>query len=286
MKVYAPPRAVIAEATESFRIGQIVDLGEGKALSFGQLIDRLASRDLIFIGEVHDNDEHHLIQIQILQALAARWGTLALGMEFFEKPKQESLDRYLRGEIEEEAFLKEVDWNHSWGYSYHFYRPLLLFARQNGLRVLALNAPREIVRKVARNGLAGLEAVERLQIADEIDLDNRAHRDYLLEIYEQHDQGTLKAFNDFYDAQCVWEDTMAQNVAGHFKGKPAKMIVFSGNGHIVQKYGIPDRTARRVPAMMATLMPLPLVSRQTIDRAAADYVWLTRPSPRGHGGSH
>jgi len=283
MKTYAPPRAVIAEATQTFRIGQVVAVDEGKAVSFEQLIDRLASRDLVFIGEVHNNAEHHLIQVQILEALAARWRNLALGMEFFEESRQETLDRYLRGEIEEDAFLKEVDWNHSWGYSYHYYRPLLLFARQNGLKVLALNAPRQIVRKVARKGLEGLDAAERARIAERIDLGNKAHRDYLAEIYKEHDRGTLKDFERFYEAQCVWEDTMAQNIASYIKSRPGRMIVFSGNGHIVQKFGIPDRTAARVQVTMATLMPRSLVNRLEIKRGAADYVWLTRSSPPWHG---
>ena len=59
-----------------------------------------------------------------------------------------------------------------------------------------------------------------------------------------------------------------------------RLVAFTGNGHIVNKFGIPDRTVRRVPASMVTVMPYPLNGNETIDRAAADYVWFTLPSPQ------
>ena len=279
MKIPAPPRAAIKGVSESFQIGQILDLKAGKAVSFGRFIERIASKDLIFFGEVHDNPEHHLMQIQTLQALADCCSPLTIAMEFFERPKQDILDRYIRGELEEAAFLKAVDWKGGWGFDYHLYRPLLLFARQNRIRVLALNAPSDIVKKVARKGLKGLDTAQRDQLAREIDLGNKAHRAYLREIYGGPGHGGLKTFEYFYEAQCVWEETMAQQIAENLGEKGNKMIVFSGNGHIVRKFGIPDRAARRVSVSMATLMPYPLDETVFLDKGLADFLWLTPSFP-------
>jgi len=107
MKPPIPRLASIEGVQGHFRIGRIIHLEEGKAISFDRLIDELGSKDLIFIGEVHDNPEHHLIQVQILQALMARCGPLTVAMEFFQKPQQTILDRYMAGDITEEVFLKE-----------------------------------------------------------------------------------------------------------------------------------------------------------------------------------
>jgi len=89
----------------------------------------------------------------------------------------------------------------------------------------------------------------------------------------------LKDFEFFYEAQCVWEETMAYNLAEHLKSGEGRLIAFTGNGHIVNKFGIPDRTVRRVPASMVTVVPYPLNGKETIDQGIADYVWFTHPSP-------
>ena len=272
-----PIVASIAGFSEVFHRNQIMDLASGKAVSFGEFTDRISSFDIIFAGEVHTNPEHHLIQVQILQALGAGVPSLAVGMEFFQQDHQAFLDRYIMGEATEEEFLESVDWQRTWGYPYHFYRPLLLAAKQGGIRVLALNAPRDIVKKVARQGLGRLEEKERALIPEELDLSNEAHRAYVREIYERHHHAALEEFQFFYEAQCVRDETMARNIA-EFMGKHGgKMIVFSGNGHIIWKFGIPDRTQRRLPVSVATVMPYALHEAADFERGIADYLWLTRP---------
>ena len=280
MKISLPPMATIPGLSGHFRVGQIVDLRSGNVLSFEQLIDQITSKDLIFVGEVHDNPEHHLIQVQVLQALLGCCAPVSVAMEFFQQPEQEFLDRYLRGELTESEFLREVNWQGRWGFSYHFYRPLMLLAKQNGSKVLAINAPNPIVKKVARHGLKGLDEIERNMLARDIDLNNKAHRAYIRKAFEQHGHRDLKYFDYFYEAQCVWEDTMAHNLSEYLKENKTKLIVFTGNGHIIHRFGIPDRTFRRLPVSMVTIMPFPLHETVSIEKESADYVWLTASNPR------
>ena len=274
-----PPMATIAGVAERFRPGQIMDLASGKAIAFEELIAHISSKDLIFVGEAHDNPDHHLIQIQILQAVASRSPSLTMGMEFFQRHQQPILDRYIRGESTEKEFLEAVEWKKTWGFDYHFYRPLMQLARERRYRVLAINAPNDIVRKVARTGLKALEPSERDQLPKEIVLTQDRHRAFLHEIYKEHSPRGLKDFDFFYEAQCVWEETMAYNLAEHLESGKGRLIAFTGNGHIVNKFGIPDRTARRVPVSMVTVMPYPLNGEETIARGIADYLWFTHPSP-------
>ncbi|MEW6666060.1 MAG: ChaN family lipoprotein [Thermodesulfobacteriota bacterium] len=268
------PLATLPGAPGHFGIGQILDLEAGARISFDDLIDRLSSRDLIFVGEVHDNPEHHLVQVQILQALAGL-PPVAMAMEFFQRPAQEILDRYVRGEMKESEFLEAVDWKETWGYDFHLYRPLLQIAREKGIRVLAINAPSSIVRKVARGGLRGLTEEERNLVPSDIDLGNQEHREYLFKAYAEHASPDLKRFEDFYEAQCVWDETMAESLAAHLRDKGGRLVVFAGNGHIIHKFGVPDRTMRRFPVSTATVLPYPLEGGVALERGMADFVWLT-----------
>jgi len=281
-KVRMPPLASIEGIPGHFGKGRIIDLEEGKSISFEQLIDQLQSKELIFVGEVHDNPEHHLIQVQILQALMARHGPLTVAMEFFDESRQPVLDRYLEEEVSETLFLKDVDWVKSWSFPYHFYRPIIFLAKEKGRALLGINVPNNIVKKVARSGLDSLTPEERDQVAKEINLDNQAHRDYLSEVFKKHSHHyQLKNFDYFYQAQCVWEETMAENIARYLADNKGKMVVFTGNGHITDKYGVPERVLRRLQVSLATIVLYPLTDQTILNEKMADYIWLTSDSSAG-----
>ena len=276
-RIPEPVVARIPGATEAFHRNQIVDLASGKAVPFDEFMEDASTRDILFVGEIHDNPEHHLLQVQILQALLTLFPSSAMAMEFFQQDQQGILDRYTLEDMTEEAFLEEIDWKRTWGFPYHFYRPLLLAAKQQRIRVVALNPPRGIVRKVAREGLSALNEEERKQIPRDMDLSNESHKAYVREAYESHEQVDLKNFEFFYQAQCIWEETMARNISEFLKMQNQKVIVFSGNGHIVRKFGIPDRVQRRLPVSVVTIMPFSLRKTVTLERDTADFLWLTGP---------
>lgn len=276
-----PPLAHMEGVQENFGVGDIVHLATGKVLSFDDLIERVASNQLIFIGEVHDNAEHHLIEVQILHALMIRHGLDTVAMEFFQVPQQATVNKYIEEHITEQEFLHELNWKDTWGFQFHFYRPLMMLIREREGKVLAINAPRDVVRKVARSGLDSLAPSERDQLASHIDLTNDRHRAFVLKAYKRHDHPDLKRFDHFYQAQCVWEDTIAENLADHLKTHDEKVVVFAGNGHIVNRFGIPERTYTRRPVSMATIMLYPLTGQTTLEKEMADYAWLTGNSSGG-----
>ena len=79
-------------------------------------------------------------------------------------------------------------------------------------------------------------------------------------------------FDDFYAAQCVWEDAMAQAIVENLKADV--MVVLAGNGHIQYKYGIPDRAYRRAEVAFLTIYPANVGSE--VDLGVADYIWVSK----------
>jgi len=282
-----PPLASVEGVQRHFSQGRIIDLETGKAIDFPDLIDQLGAVDVIFVGEVHNNPEHHLIQVQLLQAIMARYAPpLAVAMEFFDTTRQPVLDRFMNGDLDETNFLKEVDWKNGWRFPYHLYRPILFATRDKGTALLGINAPGAVVKKVSRSGLHSLTPEERHQVARDIDLENKAHREYLSTVFKQHSFGKetphgVKNFDHFYQAQCVWDETMAETIADYMAKQGGKMVVFTGNGHIADKFGIPERVLRRIDVKTATIVLYPLTERTTINKRLADYVWLTSDSRTG-----
>ena len=97
-----PPLAAVEGIQRHFGQGRMIDLKTGKAIDFPDLVDQLGTADVIFVGEVHNNPEHHLIQVQLLQALMARYAPPpAVAMEFFDTTRQPVLDRFMDGDLDE-----------------------------------------------------------------------------------------------------------------------------------------------------------------------------------------
>jgi len=136
---------------------------------------------------------------------------------------------------------------------------------------VAVNVPRSIVEKVARVGLDGLSDDERHQIAQGVDTSKEEHRTYVESVFVAHESDEISVFEFFYEAQCVWEDSMAEAISRALNNK--RMVVITGNGHIEHKFGIPYRAFKRTKVSFRTVMPLAVGTE--VERDAADYIWVT-----------
>lgn len=128
----------------------------GQPLNWRELIQRAKNVDTVFLGENHDDRRGHCLQFRILQDLhqAVSPRPMILSLEMFERDTQTVLDEYLRGFIDERMFLAAA---RPWPNYKDDYRPLVEFAREKGMRVVAANAPRRYVTLTARRGPSVLE---------------------------------------------------------------------------------------------------------------------------------
>jgi len=211
-----------------------------------RIINEVSEKRVIYVGERHDRFSHHMAQLRVIQGLDRQDRRLAVGMEMFQRPFQDVLDRYLDGQIDEKTFLKESEYLKRWRYDYHLYRPIVEYCKEHGIPILALNLPAEISKKVAREGLESLSDKELEQVPVELDWSNTVYKTRLRQIFKEHPEGAIKNFDDFYQAQVLWDETMAQSVHDYLENNPDRqMVVLAGNGHIAFGDGIPSRTCRR-----------------------------------------
>jgi uncharacterized iron-regulated protein len=227
-----------------------------KTISFGEMIDQLLDADLICLGETHDSDLCHRVQLQILKALYARDDRLGVGMEMFQRPYQKEIDRYFRGETSEEDFLRATEYRQRWGFDWSLYRPIVEFCRKNNLPLAALNAPKELTKRVSKVGYAALTDDEKKQLG-EVNFQMKDHRDYWYErIPKMHGlkNPTPEQKEHGYEVMTVWDDYMAASAAQFQHDRNIRrMVVLAGSGHIERGFGIPMRAARRTGGKAATV---------------------------------
>jgi uncharacterized iron-regulated protein len=255
-----------------------------------RLLQKIGTANVIYLGETHDSLADHKAQLGIVKALQEQKPRMAIALEMFQKPYQSAIDGYLNDTLSEADLLEQTQYKKRWGFDWEFYAPILRFAKAKRIPVLALNTPTEITRKVARSGLESLSADDFQWIPprSEIDLSNASYRKRILETYESFHQGkgNSDGFERFFQAQVLWDETMAGAIAQYWLKHPDRQIVvLVGQGHILFGDGIPSRVARRIKAAgrrewkQTTVLLNPSEEIKAKSPGAADFFWISEPQP-------
>ena len=223
---------------------QILDARTGHEVVETAFWTKLATERAVCVGEEHRNPHHHWFQLQVVQHLARVWPHGALGMEMFQRPFQGVLDDYATHRIDATALLSRSGWEDRWGFDFGMYRPIMAAAIDAHQPVLALNAAKELTKKVAHKGIEGLASDERAQLP-QLELHDAAHRAWFDALMEDmggasaHGQKSEEGEPDdkptaerVYSVQVIWDETMADTaakwLASHADGR---LVILAGTGH-------------------------------------------------------
>ena len=270
-----PVQLKIQGIEQPVAVDTILDTATGKTIAFGQLINQLATARVVYVGEQHTSSIHHDIQLRVIKALVEKGHRVGVGMEMFDHTYQQRLNQWSRGEMDYDAFLKQTHWYANWKFNDALYKEILLYIKDNQIPLAGLNIPFHLPRKIAIGGLDSLTPAERDLLPKSIDTTNADHRSYLEEIFKMHPIKGPDNFENFYAAQCTWEDGMADAVARNLEDKI--LVVLAGNGHIMRHFGIPDRAFKRTQAPFRTIyLATPNMDVSSKD---ANFIWVTSRQP-------
>lgn len=250
-------------------------LSDGSRMGLTRLTSELRGSPFVLVGELHDEPDHHRAQLMLVRALWEARMDLAIGMEMFRQDAQESLDRWVRGEMPEEEM--EQIFGQNWAESsWILYRDILRFARDKSIPVLGLNIPREITQKVASSGYASLPEEMRKDWGElDCDLED-PYKTFLVWAFESHENHKDKEWENFCQAQILWDTAMAVRLLA-FRGEHPEttVVVLAGLGH-AWIHGIPDRIRRRSYLLCRVILPdvQRRLKEERLGAQDADYLWL------------
>jgi uncharacterized iron-regulated protein len=240
-------------ASESAASSKPVIVDPDNEQQLNELTGQLARKRALFIGEIHDQPEHHQNQLRVIQGLYARFPDFAIGLEYFQQPFQRYLDDYIAGRIDEREMLVRTEYFKRWQVDYRLLQPILAFAREKHIRLLALNVPDEIHNKVFRGGMKSLTPSELAQIPADILPASEHYLQRLKTIFASHPPKT--EFANFVAGVLLWDQTMADNTAHYLKAQPqSRVVVLAGMVHVMYGEGIPDRVDRGLGGDLSLVM--------------------------------
>lgn len=273
-----PVNLTIKDTDLQFPAGTILSTQTRRGVTYEEMLADLERVQVVFVGETHTSAVHHAIQARLVEALHARHPDLAVGMEMFDHRYDPVLAQWTAGELDREAFIQKTHWyvrRAGWGFDFDLYAPIFDTVRDNNLRLVGLNVPGWIPSKISKSGLANLLPDERRLVAENVDTQNAEHRAYVEGVFSANPHHQVASFDFFYEAQCAWEDTMAASIVRKLGAAP--MVVLIGNGHIIRKFGVPDRVHARNQASFRTVY-LATVGAE-VEWNYADYIWVTPANP-------
>jgi len=250
----------------------IVDVGQRVEVSKDALLEDLRSVQVIFVGEFHDQEGHHEAQLAIIDALENDERPLAIGLEMFRRDSQDDLDVWTADHMPLLEFVRVFENNWS---MWPMYSRIFMHARNNEVKMVGLNIPRDITSKVASKGFNSLSNGERRLLGNvqcEVD---PAYGQYIRQAmggYGGHGQQYLF----FCEAQLLWDTMMARNLIDFLKENPDyRVVVLAGSGH-AWKFGIPRQMVEQANLSYRVVLPeiIGRVDRSNVTKEFTDYLWL------------
>lgn len=214
---------------------QIYDVKKQKLIAIDDIVADMEQADVLFFGEDHNDSVGHYLEALLFRKLHSKYPLkTALSLEMFHTDVQPELDEYLAGLISEKNFIKE---SRAWG-NYKDYRPLIEYAKQNGLKVVAANAATRYSNAVTLGGLKVLENFPKISsnFLPPLPIDTAQGRYYekFTETLGGHSMGSMK----IYQTQNLWDATMAWSINKFIKAnKGIKVFQLNGRFHSDEKLG-------------------------------------------------
>lgn len=277
----------------AFEAGQIYDVSQNTRISFKDLLPKLLSAEVIYIGEEHYTPSHLEVAQKILNALLAHHRHPVLAMEMFTWDGQQALDRYFQDpRITTEQLKDESFWHSNWGGNFADYQPLVTFAKSHRLRIFGLNPPRSLVRLVATQGLQEARKdpeMAKWPIRDLVTTDSE-YEDLIFEQIEACHPGLPDhVYRRIFEASIFRDEGMAQVISNYLESSADGPIVsYTGGGHIQYAIPVPKRVARQHPDVNAVTIYLeswhPSKEKEIqseLHNGIADFLWLTPLGPMG-----
>ncbi len=239
------------------------------------LLSGMARREVVLLGESHDEDDHHRWQVHTLAALHMLRPDMVIGFEMFPRRVQPVLDKWVAGELTLKQFLARSEWDKVWNVPAELYVPLFQFARINRVPMVALNVDNALNKAVRANGWDKVPDVQREGVGRAA-APSADYLDFLFEVYRAHPprRGAKDArspsktdgdFLRFVESQTTWDRAMAEALAGAMTrgaradgtaGAPL-VVGIMGSGHVRHGFGVPHQLRDLGVEDVGTLLAMP-----------------------------
>ena len=244
---------------------KIINTKTNEEIELKEMAERLGDYDVIFFGEYHGNKILHSLEFELLKMFHSNNKNMIISLEMFERDVQPVLDEYLSDEISEENFLAN---SRPWPNYETDYKPLIEYAKENILTVIAANIPRRYANMISKQGLNALDSLsqeEKNFVARKHIVFEDEYKDIFIQTMKNNmahsskmPAGMMMNLDLIYAAQCIKDDTMAESILQYQRIPPRRKVIhFNGDFHSRKHLGTAQKIQVLEPMLkVAVITPI------------------------------
>ena len=226
----------------------------GEDINVTDFVEQIKDADVVLVGEWHTHTGIHRFQTALLQAMLADNDNVTLSMEQFTRDNQAIVNTYLAGEIGEGTLIKQ---GNAWPNYTSDYRPLVELAKANNIDIIAANAPKQIIRCIAKEGISYIDklpADERIWLAENINTQDSPYKTHFMASMHHGDESQNESK---FASQVTWDETMAESIVNYLSddlnaGK--QVLHIAGKFHTENGLGTAASILARAPELKVVIV--------------------------------
>ncbi len=129
---------------------------KGKKTTVKKMLQATGNADFVFFGEYHNDPVSHWLELEVLKAKYSENKNIMLSFEMFEQDQQQLLNDFLTGKTDEKTF---EDSCRLWPNYETDYKPLIRYAKESSIPVVAANIPRRYASLLFKRGRQALDSL-------------------------------------------------------------------------------------------------------------------------------
>ena len=260
--------------------GEILDTATGQRISAEDLARRLAAADIVVLGEVHDNPDHHARQAWIVERLQPP----ALAAEMIPYRSEEGIAVLMAEGADASEIGPAIGWERMGWPAWSLYRPIFEALPEDA--VIAGGAlPQKLIRKAAATGAYLAVPDGRFQPFLAQPQPAAVQTEMEEEMVTAH-CGKLPAAAApaMVEVQRLRDASFAGAALRAWESRRGQAVLITGNGHARTDRGVPVYIAAVHPRLTVLSVGMIETERALTDAEVAaepyDFIWLGLPHDR------
>ena len=285
-----PPNWQSSFGVDEPLVGSIYSVSDKNSVSFDTLAKKLATADIVLLGEQHDNPDHHMLQARVLRALGETRRPQTVAFEMITTEQAASLGACFTDDACTPADVrKATNWDTGGWPEWELYAPVFDAAFENKTQIVGADISRKTIRTISFHGVDALEPVWQRAYALDRPVPEFVYNGLAEEIREAHcGVVTEEMLPNMVSAQYARDAHMAAVLGEHCHDDSATgpTVLIAGFGHV--------RTDRAVPVQLPRFCggkktlsvafvevkngldnPVDYAERFNTRELPFDYVWFT-----------
>lgn len=225
-----------------------INPASGEPRAVDDVINDVAKKRVVLLGEHHGNAAHHHWQRDVLERLYALRPGLSVALEMLPRDKNSVVEGYIAKKISLAQFVEQSEWDVYWSYPIELYAPVLEWLQRRSVPTQPVNIDRQWLDDVSARGLDQARAAK-----DSAPIENPAkpNREYLTTLAHSFRRHRLPAtdeagkaeerekFKRFVDVQLAWDKVLADGVKKMVDAElNLPVVLLAGTWHVVNRHGV------------------------------------------------